>query len=108
MAADCKSAAPCELRRFESSPVHHKKGRGRRAERFVISEQGSDLNRKYWTALGLFVMLGLLAWFTIGDGSVIVMGKPVEIRLVPLVVIGGLVFRTVLARHAEKIRKGSS
>ncbi len=22
MAADCKSAAPCELRRFESSPVH--------------------------------------------------------------------------------------
>ena len=23
MAADCKSAAPCELRRFESSPVHH-------------------------------------------------------------------------------------
>ncbi len=26
MAADCKSAAPCELRRFESSPVHHKSG----------------------------------------------------------------------------------
>ena len=24
MAADCKSAAPCELRRFESSPVHHR------------------------------------------------------------------------------------
>jgi hypothetical protein len=24
MAADCKSAAPCELRRFESSPVHQK------------------------------------------------------------------------------------
>ena len=23
MAADCKSAAPCGLRRFESSPVHH-------------------------------------------------------------------------------------
>ena len=26
MAADCKSAAPCELRRFESSPVHHDSG----------------------------------------------------------------------------------
>ena len=25
MAADCKSAAPCELRGFESSPVHHLK-----------------------------------------------------------------------------------
>src|SRR5437899_12507926 len=23
MATDCKSVAPCELRRFESSPVHH-------------------------------------------------------------------------------------
>ena len=27
MAADCKSAAPCELRRFESSPVHQFSGR---------------------------------------------------------------------------------
>ena len=27
MAADCKSAAPCELRRFESSPVHQKRFR---------------------------------------------------------------------------------
>ena len=26
MAADCKSAAPCELRRFESSPVHQRVG----------------------------------------------------------------------------------
>ena len=23
MPTDCKSVAPCELRRFESSPVHH-------------------------------------------------------------------------------------
>ena len=28
MAADCKSAAPCELRRFESSPVHQKQWSG--------------------------------------------------------------------------------
>src|SRR5262245_56307917 len=27
MAADCKSAAPCGLRRFESSPVHTKRAR---------------------------------------------------------------------------------
>ena len=26
--ADCKSAAPCGLRRFESSPVHHELGNG--------------------------------------------------------------------------------
>jgi hypothetical protein len=73
----------------------------------LVSEQGEDLDRKFWIALVLFGILALLAWFTIGDGSVMVMGKPVEIRLVPLVVIGGLALRTVLARQAEKIRKDS-
>jgi hypothetical protein len=68
---------------------------------------GDDLDRKFWIAMALFAVLGLLAWFTIGDGSVMVMGKPVEIRLVPLIVIGGLALRTVLARQAEKIRRGS-
>jgi hypothetical protein len=29
----------------------------------------------------------------------------VELRLVPLIVIGGLALRTVLARQAEKIRR---
>jgi hypothetical protein len=66
---------------------------------------GDDLDRKFWIAMALFAVLGLLAWFTIGDGSVMVMGKPVEIRLVPLIVIGGLALRTILARQAERIRR---
>jgi hypothetical protein len=32
--------------------------------------------------------------------------KPVELRLIPLIVIGGLALRTVLARHADRIRHG--
>jgi len=35
-----------------------------------------------------------------------VMGKPVEMRWIPLIIIGGLVLRTVLARSAERIRRG--
>jgi hypothetical protein len=67
---------------------------------------GSDLDRKYWVAMALFVVLAVLVWFTIGEGKVLVFGRPVEMRLVPLVVIGGLALRTVLARQAEKIRRG--
>jgi len=67
---------------------------------------GSDLDRKFWVAIALFGLLAVLVWFTVGEGTVLVLGRPVEIRLIPLVVIGGLALRTVLARHAEKIRRG--
>jgi len=79
-------------------------------ERVIEGLRGTDedLDRKFWIAIGLFAVLALAAWYTIGDGSVMVMGKPVEIRLVPLIVIGGLALRTVLARQAEKIRRSGS
>ena len=53
----------------------------------------------------MYVVLAALIWFTMGEGKVLVMGRAVEMRLVPLVVIGGMVLRTVLARYAEKIRR---
>jgi hypothetical protein len=65
----------------------------------------SDLDRKYWVALGMYAVLGLLVWFTMDAGKFLVMGKPVELRLLPLIVIGGLALRTVLAHQAEKIRR---
>ena len=71
-----------------------------------LESSDSDLDRKFWIALALFAILALLSWFTIGEGAVLVMGKPVEIRLVPLIILGGLALRTVLARQTEKIRRG--
>ena len=67
----------------------------------------SDLERRFPIALGLYVVLGLLVWFTMGEGKVLVHGRPVEMRLVPLIIIGGLALRTVLARQADRIRRRS-
>jgi hypothetical protein len=55
----------------------------------------------------LYAVLALLVWFTMGEGKVLVHGRPVELRLVPLIVIGGLALRTVVARQAERIRRRS-
>ena len=74
-------------------------------ERRDLKGASSDLDRKYWIALALYGMLALLAWFTLGEGKVLVGNRLVEIRLLPLVVLGGFVLKTFLARHAEKIRR---
>jgi hypothetical protein len=64
-----------------------------------------NLEKRFKIALALYGLLALLVWFTIGEGKVLVFGKLVDMRLVPLIVIGGMVLRTLLARQAEKIRR---
>jgi hypothetical protein len=71
-----------------------------------LKSSGSDLDRKFWMALALYAILAALAWFTLGEGTVFVGGRPVELRLLPLIIIGGMALRTVLARQADKIRRG--
>ncbi len=68
------------------------------------SRSGADLDRRFWPALALYGVLALLAWFTMGPETVLVEGRPVEMRWIPLLVLGGLALRTTMARHAEKIR----
>ena len=70
-----------------------------------FNSTGNDLDRKFWIAIALFALLAGLVWFTMGDGKMLVYGKPVELRLLPMIVIGGLALRTVLARSAERIRR---
>jgi hypothetical protein len=66
---------------------------------------GPDLEKRFPLAIAMYVMLAVLVWFTMDAGKVNVFGKPVDLRLVPLIVIGGLALRTVLARQAERIRR---
>ena len=73
-----------------------------------LHSTGSELDRKFWVALALYAVLAALAWFTLGEGRVLVAGKPVELRLLPLVILAGVALRTVLARQAEKIRQGGN
>ena len=74
-------------------------------ERKGLEGANSDLERRFPIALGLYAVLGLLVWFTMGEEKVLVYGRPVDLRLLPLIVIGGLALRTVLARHADRIRR---
>ena len=71
-----------------------------------VESTGSELQRKYPIALALYAALAALVWFTMDSGKVPVWGKPVDLRLVPLLIIGGLALRTVLALQADKIRHG--
>jgi hypothetical protein len=70
-----------------------------------LKRSGADLEKRFPIALGLYAVLAVLVWFTMDAGKFMVMGKPVELRLVPLIMIGGLALRTVLARSAERIRR---
>jgi hypothetical protein len=86
------------LRQRSADDVDHKGGMER------LHSTGRELDRKFWVALALYGVLAALVWFTMGEGKVFVHGRPVEIRLIPLLVIGGLALRTVLARQADRIR----
>jgi len=67
---------------------------------------GDDLEKRFPLAMALYAILALLAWFLMDAGKTMVFGKPVELRLVPLIIIGGMALKTVLARHADRIRRG--
>lgn len=72
-----------------------------------LHSTGHDLERKFWPAMALFAILGVVVWFTVGDGTFAFRDRQIEIRWIPLFIIGTFVFRTVMAREADKIRRRS-
>ena len=130
MAADCKSAAPwsyggsnpplctTDVRAGLGDALEPEDMQPDESRGFVgassISVNSSpagesladtSLDWRFRLALALYAVLGLLVWFTMGEGKVLVHGRPVDLRLVPLIVIGGLALRTAVAHQAEKIRR---
>jgi hypothetical protein len=69
---------------------------------------GSEMARKYRIALALYGALAVVGWFTIGEGSVSVFGKMIEIRWIPVFVLATFAFRTVIAMQADRIRRKDS
>jgi hypothetical protein len=74
------------------------------SDRGETKRSGSDLARRFPVALLLYVVLAALVWFTMGDAKVLIAGKAVELKLVPLLILGGLALRTVVALQADKVR----
>jgi hypothetical protein len=74
-------------------------------DREKAKRSGSDLERRYPIALALYGVLAVLVWFTVGEGTIIVFGRPVELRMIPLLIIGTFALRTVVARQADRIRR---
>jgi hypothetical protein len=69
-----------------------------------LKQPGGELARKFRVAMILYAILAVLSWFTL-DGKIPVGGRLVELKLIPLVIIGGFALRTMLAMKAEKIRR---
>ena len=72
-----------------------------------VSKADANRDRKFWVAMGGFAILGALIWFTLGEGTVLAFGRPVQIKLIPLFVVGMFVLRTWVAREADKVRRRS-
>jgi len=90
---------PDDRRWYESTATAEQR---RRFAKF--HDTGSNLNRKYRVALVLYAGLAVLSWFTL-DGRIPVGGRLVELKFVPLIILGGLALRTVVAMRADKIRR---
>jgi hypothetical protein len=67
---------------------------------------GSDLQRRFPIALLAYGVLAVLCWFTVGEGSIVLFGKTVELRLIPILILATFALRTVLVHQADKIRRG--
>jgi hypothetical protein len=86
---DCKSVPPCEVRRFESFPVHQVWFADAGAAAGIPIAGARDRVKRLIVALAAFVALGILSWNTISDQ---------RIRLATLAVLAMFALKTWVRR----------
>ena len=69
----------------------------------MSDSQGRE--RKFKIAFLLYGILAVAIWFSFGESRIFAFGRQIELRWVPLFVIGTFAFRTYIAREADKIRR---
>ena len=103
---DCKSVPPSEVRRFESSPVHHD-----------LAEAKLNTRKKFAFSLLAFAVLALLCWQTMSNEPILLhdssFGFDINIRFrtATLAVIGLLAALTTISfwrTTLEEKREASS
>ncbi len=60
--------------------------------------------RRFYIALGLYALLAVLVWTTRSYTPIRIEGRVVDFRIIPSLILGMFALRTVLFRHAERIR----
>jgi len=63
-----------------------------------------EKHKKFWIALLIYVLLGLLIWTTLDDIPISIGGGRISIRVLALVIIAFFAVKTVLHWKAERIR----
>jgi hypothetical protein len=91
---DCKSVPPSEVRRFESFPVHQLIAEN--AARGSALEKKLEIKKKFGLALVAYVVLGILAWSTLSNEPIPLLGMNVNLRDGTLVILGLFAFRAAL------------
>ena len=97
MAAGCKPAAPCELRRFESSPVHQDFLCGTAALGCAPAQkQFMSIRQKLVIALTAYAVLAIVAWQTLTEE---------RLRLFVFAILGFFALKSVLHWRRDEQQK---
>jgi hypothetical protein len=63
-----------------------------------------DQDKRFWIAIALYAVLGLLAWTTMTNDGIQVAGSGISLRGLVLILLGFFAARTVLHWRADRIR----